>query len=251
MTINKPVSYDVNGYEEFRARALDAALSGNQKAGFPDSYRAGRSEAILADVDVKLAAFGRPGARVLDIGIGCSDLSHAIITRAIARDQELTLIDSPEVLAQLEDGPRVRKIAGSFPDCLSDATEFGPFDAILVYSVIQYVFAESSLARFVDAAMMLLGALDAELLIGDIPNASVRKRFFDSEAGRAHHAGHYPDQPAPAFRFNAVEPGQIDDAVVLGVVARARAAGFQAFIVPQDATLPMANRREDILIRRL
>lgn len=248
--MSKSVSYGVAGYEEFRSRARDPALSGNQKAGFPDSYRSGKSDAIIADIDAKLPGFGRPGSRVLDIGIGCSDLSSAIVARAVARDQELTLIDSHEVLSQLEDGPKIRKIEGPFPACLAGLEGAGLFDAILVYSVIQYVFAESSLGSFTDAAMMLLAPRDAGLLIGDIPNASMRKRFLASDAGRAYHAEHYPGQPEPKFRFNVPEPSQIDDAVVLGLVARARASGFQAFIVPQDAALPMGNRREDILIRR-
>lgn len=248
--MSKAPSYDIAGYEEFRQRAADASLSGNQKAGFPDALRAGRTEAILADIDAKLPAFAREGARVLDIGIGCSDLSHAIVTRGIARNQMLTLVDSPEILAGLEDGPRVRKVEGPFPACLERLRDAAPFDAILVYSVVQYVFAEASLGRFLDAALMLLDDTAGALLIGDIPNASMRKRFFDSAAGRAHHAEHYAGKPPPEFRFNAPEPGQIDDAVVLGLVARARAAGFQAFVLPQGPKLPMANRREDLLIRR-
>jgi hypothetical protein len=115
---------------------------------------------------------------------------------------------------------------------------------------VQYVFVEASLARFVDSAMMLLDDEAGGLLIGDVPNASMRKRFFASASGRAHHHRHYPGQPEPEFGFNAPELGQIDDAVVLSIVARARAAGFQAFVMPQGDALPMANRREDILIRR-
>jgi len=37
---------------------------------------------------------------------------------------------------------------------------------------------------------------------------------------------------------------------VLAVLAHARAAGMHAFVVPQASGLPMANRREDILIGR-
>ncbi len=50
--------------------------------------------------------------------------------------------------------------------------------------------------------------------------------------------------------FNVPEPGKLDDAVVLGILARCRAAGFDAYVVPQAPDLPMANRREDILIHR-
>jgi len=50
--------------------------------------------------------------------------------------------------------------------------------------------------------------------------------------------------------FNRLEPGQMDDSVVLALLARARAQGFHAWVLPQASELPMANRREDILIRR-
>ena len=97
---------------------------------------------------------------------------------------------------------------------------------------------------------MLLNRTAGAFLIGDIPNTSMRKRFLVSDAGRAYHDEHYAGQPSPAVQFNALDTGQIDDAIILGLVARARNAGFQAFVLPQNPSLPMANRREDILIRR-
>jgi hypothetical protein len=58
--------------------------------------------------------------------------------------------------------------------------------------------------------------------------------------------------PTAGFRiiFNSLESGQIDDGVILGLVARMRAAGLHAFVLPQGPDLPMATRREDILIMR-
>jgi len=47
-----------------------------------------------------------------------------------------------------------------------------------------------------------------------------------------------------------LEPAQIDDGVILGLIARMRAAGLHAFVLPQGPGLPMATRREDILIMR-
>ena len=52
------------------------------------------------------------------------------------------------------------------------------------------------------------------------------------------------------MEWGAPEPGKIDDAVILGLLARSRAAGFDAYVVTQPEELPMATRREDILIRR-
>ena len=191
------VSYDVSGYEAFRRRAGDDRLSDNQKAGFPDAFRAGRSAAILADIAAKLPALSRPGAAVLDIGPGCGELARHIIEATGLTNQALTMIDGPEILAQLPRAGHVRNIEGPFPACLSRfAPSPGPFDAILVYSVVQYVFAEGNLFGFIDAVLDLL-AEDGALLLGDIPNASMRKRFLASPSGERHHAQHYAGRSGP------------------------------------------------------
>ena len=57
------------------------------------------------------------------------------------------------------------------------------------------------------------------------------------------------DEP-PDVRFNNLEPGVIDDSVVAAVLSRARLQGYDAYVMPQSPDLPMANRREDILIIR-
>jgi hypothetical protein len=115
--------------------------------------------------------------------------------------------------------------------------------------VAQYVFSEGNLFHFVDVAIDLLNEGGA-LLLGDLPNASMRKRFIVSPSGARYHEAHYPEQPQPVISFNEPQPQQLDDAVVLALVARSRASGLQAFVLPQSPNLPMANRREDILIRK-
>jgi hypothetical protein len=54
----------------------------------------------------------------------------------------------------------------------------------------------------------------------------------------------------PDVVYNKIEHDLIDDAVVFALLQRARAQGFDAYVVPQTPDLPMANRREDILITR-
>jgi len=88
------------------------------------------------------------------------------------------------------------------------------------------------------------------MLIGDIPNVSKRKRFFSSPAGIKFHQEFTGTQELPEVVFNQVEPSRIDDAVVLSLLLRARNAGFDSYVVAQAEDLPMANRREDILIRK-
>src|SRR5262249_20218240 len=163
----------------------------------------------------------------------------------------LVWCDSAEMLAHLPDGPHVRKCPGCFPrDSAVIIEEFGGrVDAILVYSVLQYVYVELPIFDFVDACLSLL-APGGQMLIGDVPNVGKRKRFFASDAGIRCHQAFTGTDDVPVVAFNALERSRIDDAVVLSVLARARAAGFEAYVLPQAPDLPMANRREDILITR-
>ena len=243
----EPGKYKVRSYAEFRRRATDPSLSLNEKCGFAEELRAGYAERILADIRAKLPQLAQTNVRFCDIGAGCGGLGQLIVAATEAGNQRLTVIDSPEMLGLLPSRPHLTKLAGRFPDCAAAGPgALGPFDAVLAYSVVQYVHAEGDLFPFVDAAAGLL-AEQGRLLIGDIPNASMRSRFMASAAGKAYHRLHYPHLPEPDLD---PEPGdgEIDDRVVLALAERMRAAGFHAFVLPQAPNLPMATRREDLLI---
>lgn len=237
-------------YETFRRMAADPALSPHERSGFPDEYREGSEEAILADVFSKLPGLSQQGAIVVDIGCGAGPIGRELRERCAESASELILVDSPEVLAHHPDGPNVRKVAGRFPDTpdlLKSCAE--RCDAVLAYSVLQYAFAEASVFAFVDAALTLLRP-GGRLLLGDIPNSSMRRRFLVSEAGRAHHRQYTGRDEDPPVRWQELPHGEIDDAVTLALLARARAAGYHGWILPQGAGLPMANRREDLVFAR-
>jgi hypothetical protein len=238
-------------FEGFRALARDPALSRHEKVGFPDSYRAGKEDAILRDIRAKLSNLELTGQRVLDIGPGCSGVALGILDLCREQAHTLTLIDSSEMLALLPDAPFSAKLPARFPEeCSAFLEEHrGCLDAILVYSVLQYVFRESNVFAFFDACLGLL-ADGGQLLIGDIPNQSMRKRFFNSAEGVRFHQAFTGTDDVPMITHNMLDPGRIDDATLLGLVLRARSAGYDAFLMPQAAGLPMANRREDLLVRR-
>lgn len=244
-----PQKYRIRSYAEFRRRAPDPSLSRNEKCGFAEEFRAGYAERIVADIGAKLPQLTMPSTRICDIGAGCSELAQLIVAATEAGGQQLTVIDCPEMLALLPSPPHLRKLAGRFPDCLAGDGGIGPFDAILAYSVANYVYAEGDLFPFVEAAAALL-ADQGRLLIGDIPNATMRQRFIGSPAGKAYHRIHYPHLPEPDARSDRAEEDEIDDRVVLALLERLRGAGFHAFVLPQPADLPMATRREDVLIVR-
>ena len=239
-------------FEGFKELAKDPSLSRHEKVGFPDSYRAGKEEAILLDIRRKLSNLERPKQRVLDVGPGCGGVAAGMIALCRQQDHRLTLIDSAEMLDLLpdEDG-LVTKLAARFPEGCGGflAENRGRLDAILVYSVLQYVFREANVHAFFDACLDLL-ADGGQLLIGDVPNRSMRRRFFASAAGLRFHQDFTGRVEAPRVDFNQLEPGLIDDAALVGLLLRARTAGYHAFLVPQAADLPMANRREDLLVVR-
>jgi len=238
-------------YDDFRRLATDETLSGHEKVGFPDAYREGREQAILADVRAKLPALDAREAVVVDVGAGCAGLSRLLRAHCARHGHALTFVDSPEMLAHHADGPDLTKLPGRFPQDCAQLVERrrGTVDALLAYSVLQYAFADASPFAFLDAALELL-APGGRLLLGDLPNASMRKRFLASDAGAAHHRDYSGRDEDPAPAFNALDAGQLDDGALVGLLLRARAAGFHAWLVPQQDGLPMANRREDLLIAR-
>ena len=54
----------------------------------------------------------------------------------------------------------------------------------------------------------------------------------------------------PEVDLSNLDQHKIDDSVILLLLSRARNQGFDAYVLPQRQDLPMANRREDVLIIR-
>lgn len=234
----------------FAGLACDERLSKYEKIGFPDSYRQGYEDAIFADIRAKLPRLDEPGLTVMDIGPGCSDLPRMLLELCRERGHILYLVDSPEMLGQLPDAPFLTKRSGLFPKCRAELSElFGKVDVMICYSVLHYVMIDANPFDFIDLSLELL-APSGEFLIGDIPNISKRRRFFSSETGIRFHRAFTGTDTNPEVQLNGPIPRQIDDSVVISLLSRARAAGADAYVLPQPLGLPMSNRREDILIRR-
>lgn len=239
------------GFADFQKMAQDPRLSACEKIGFPDSYRKGKERLILRDMLAKATNLSARQQVVLDVGPGCSALALALIGYCQRRRHKLLLFDSKAMLDLLPSGRFLRKVPGRFPDdCRSFLKPLtGRANVILVYSVFQYIFAEGKPYDFLDTCLTLL-APGGQLMLGDIPNISKRRRFFASAAGRRFHRNFTGSKTGPQVQFNSIENGHMDDAVVASVLGRCRAAGFDAYVLPQAPNLPMANRREDILVVR-
>ena len=238
-------------FEDFKNLANDPSLSKYEKIGFPDSYRAGKEEAIFHDILSKLKIRDKQGQVLLDIGPCCSDLPGMIHQHAITRGCKILLADSQEMLNSLPDNEHTVKYPGRFPDEVHDllVSYQNSIDYITTYSTLLCIFYDQCIYKFIDAAVLLLKP-GGRLLIGDIPNISKRKRFFSSDAGKRFHKDFMNTTEDPEVKHAELEPGQIDDGVILGVLQRYRGFGYDSYLLPQNENLPFANRREDILIVR-
>jgi len=238
-------------YEKFRQMACDNTLTCYEKIGFPNNYRQGFEEAIWDDIQVKLPYLALTEKIILDIGPGLSELPYKLIKKCRENQHTLILADAPEVLEQLPNEKFIIKVPGKYPEesfkLLSGYLD--RIDAILCYSVFHYIFEGGNIFNFLDQSLSLLSH-QGQFLIGDIPNISKRKRFFSSPVGIKSHQNFTNTSEAPFIQFNCLEKDQIDDAVLFALISRCRNFGFDAYLLPQNDSLPMSNRREDILIKR-
>jgi hypothetical protein len=249
MEINQYQRFEHLNFDDFRKMATDTSLSCYEKIGFPNSYRQGKEGIIFEDILSKLSLLTEDNQVVLDIGPGCSELPHMLIELCRAKNHQLIFIDSEEMLSQLPDETFIEKINGYYPNCLDIDKYKNKINIVLGYSILHYIFIESSIHNFLDTSLSLI-AEGGQILIGDIPNVSKRKRFFSSQNGIKSHQLFTSSSEIPDVKFNEIDFDKIDDSVIISLIARARNQGFDAYTLPQHDKLPMSNRREDILIIR-
>lgn len=255
LTENVIESFDMDfsdlNFEDFKRLALSDGLTDHEKVGFPDDYRKDRESAIFDDILAKLPKLSDTGKKVVEIGPGCGPLPQMLAELAEKNKHDLVFLDSDEMLSQLPDYELVTKISGKFPDecCFTDESHKGRYDVVLAYSVLQYIFSDGDLWQALDLAMSLL-APGGRIMFGDVPNVAMRRRFLSGPAGREFHRAYFGDESEPTSETEMPDMRALDDSVIFSILLRARSHGFHSWVTPQADSLPMANRREDIIIER-
>lgn len=202
---------------------------------------------IVDDVKAKLKL--DVGDHLLDVGCGPGNLLIPLSYIAA----EAIGIDHPDVIARARrifTDPRIRWMEGQFPDVAVD----GSFDCILAYSVIQYLPSFADVFTFVEAGSALLKE-GGRFLIADIPNSDKKKRFAESEIGKAFEEEWRKNvdrqAAASSLAFDGAQGvGALDDGGVLRIIDRMRSRRFHAYVLPQPLDLPFGQTREDLLIVR-
>ena len=187
---------------------------------------------------------------MVDIGCGCSKPALDLVRHCEAQGHRLVLVDSREMLSHLPDEPHVVKRPHKFPEDSAFLSDYAAVaDCVITYSVLHVICPYQNSFTFLDKAVSLLRP-GGQMLVGDIPNISRKKRFLSSEKGAAFHREWSGTQKSPEVSW--VEGyEEIDDSVVLHLLLRYRSMGMQTYLLPQAEGLPMNHTREDILICRL
>lgn len=240
-------------FEGFKKLALDDELTKHEKIGFLNSDREGKEGDIISDIVSKAPKLSTDQAQILDIGSGCGVLTEKLVQHCAKYRQDLTLIDSKEMLSQLEsDYERLNLEAGYFPNEFSGFLEHKKesFDVIIVYSVLHYVLQSGDLFLFIDSCVTLLKD-GGTLILGDLPNLSKRNRFFTTEKGVQFHRNYTGDNSFPEMKGISLSDVRFDDGIILGILSRYRNLGYETYLLPQPFQFSMANRREDIVIQKI
>lgn len=221
----------------------------------PTRTRAGFEDAVVRDILGKLDLLADSGRTLVDIGGGAGGVTDRLLAFAGQQAHRLVLLDTSERLARLPEAPHIVKVSGRFPDqapalrrALGPGTETGA-DAVLCYGILHVLFVDTNPFAVLDHLIDLL-APGGSALIGDVPNLSKRKRFYASARGIAYHRTIMNTIEPPVIRHYAVEHDQIDDTVLAALMRRAQIAGCDAYLMPQARDLPLADRRDDLLIRK-
>lgn len=245
----RTTSYEVYGAY---ARSLKdpLVLSGRNR------FQAESVAAAADDVLRKIQPSG--GERLLEIGCNIG----LILSRIAPHFERCIGQDHVDLLAKYRE-LGVPENVELFPGFWPETQPEGQFDCIVAYSVLQLVPTLEDARTFMRACYSKLSP-GGRLLIGDVSNVDARSRFLASSSG-TEIASRYDFDREQDYRLDAtgdykarneiharLEPTHslIDDAFVMSTLAEARRNGFEAYVLPQPATLPFGNSREDILVKR-
>lgn len=227
---------------EAYGQLASTSLSLTQQAGrYP--VQAEAEKLIAPDVAAKLDLSASD--ILLDIGCGPGTVLMALAP-LVARATGIDHLETITKLRQRVQNHNIALIAGNFLDLDIQA----PASKIVAYSVIQYAASADEALRFLDKALGLL-LPGGRLMLGDLPNVDLRRRFQASEEGKRfevewRRVAHNGSAPV----LNDPEGYGVDDAFVMRLLLHCRSKGFDAWLLRQPPELPFGHTREDLLVRR-
>jgi len=162
-----------------------------------------------------------------------------------------TAVDHPDVLERLEKryvDPNLTLIGHNFLDLTLDKS----FSKILIYSVLQMLSNKDEFFKFLEKAVGLL-APGGMLLLGDLPNVDLKKRFLESSEGQKFLKEWKKEVdaiPTEDTQLDSdMETVTINDEFIGEILSFYISKGYEAVLLSQPPELPCGHTREDILIK--
>lgn len=246
----EPVKTHYDTYGEL-AEKIDSPILISGRNSFHDHAIA----AIVDDVKTKLGL--DRSQRLLEIGCNVG----LLLSPLAAEVNEAVGVDHPSLVAKYRE-LGVPKNVTLVPGCWPDVEVDRGFDRILVCAVMQYLPGKEAALGFINACVDSLdpGGL---LLLADLPNEDMRRRYLESSSGRRFSEEYdslrersraRETKGEYAARDRIYSKGHmdiyLDDAFSLNLLKEMRLRGHDAFVLPQPQGLPFCFSREDILIGR-
>ena len=232
-------------FENYAKRAKQLS-NDTEKAG-RYTFQGKAERYILSDIVKKLNI--DVDDNILDIGSGTGNIT--IPLSFICR--EVYALDHPDVLDALKNRcgglNNFTFLSGNFLDLDVDRK----FNKILVYSVLHCLKDEKEVKYFIDKALSLL-EIGGRLLLGDIPNASTKKRFIESDYGKIFLDNWKENMNDSLLRIQPLELDEdnmsvkFNDSTIIRLIGYIRSKGFNAYFLSQPSELPFGHTREDLLI---
>ncbi len=199
---------------------------------------------IVFDVIEKLNIQGSDN--LLEIGCGTGNI---LIPLSFA-SKNVVGIDNKNAIDKLLDRTKVENLRGIVGNFLEiDTINIGKFEKILIYSVLHYLTNKDDLYSFIDKALNLLDE-NGMLLLGDIPNTSLKERFLESNSGKL-----FSKQWKQKIKneneeaiFELCNTITFDDSSIFELMQHIKNQGYKVYLLPQPPNLPFGYTREDLII---
>lgn len=199
---------------------------------------------IVFDVIEKLKI--QTSDNLLEVGCGTGNV---LIPLSFATKNSVG-IDNKNAINKLINRAKLDNLKGVIGNFLEfDTSNLGKFEKVLIYSVLHCLSDKETVYSFVDKALKLLNN-NGMMLLGDIPNISLKERFLNSNSGKEfskcwekrmeNNKTNISFEP-----FNAIA---FDDNSIFELMQHIKNQGYKAYLLPQPSNLPFGHTREDILV---
>ena len=190
--------------------------------------------------------------KIIDIGCGTGD----VVIPLSRKVKSITAVDYPKIIDLLKkrsDKQRVQNMNFISSDMLKLKTK-KKFNKVLAYSLIHYMKDKNQLKKFIKKLLDLTSS-NGIILIGEIPNISMKKRFLKSKIGKEinkkflHNLNKLKQKYTSQFNYNE-KFIQIYDKEIRFMINYCNQIGVDAYVLPIKKGLPFSYTRVNLLIKK-